>query len=81
MTPGEPDKRNDGFVTLGGPQLVPHCPQFRLCVLDRLHPVTGYCVVREQPRCFMIPHVASYHVYCCRGQFESQFVRMAPPTR
>lgn len=67
----EPDKRNDGFITLGGPQPVPRCPQFRPFALDRLYPVMGYCIVREQPRCFMIPHEAAYRVYCCSGRFDA----------
>jgi hypothetical protein len=71
MTPVEPDTRNDGFVTLGGPTPVPQCPQFRAFVLGRLHPVTGYCLVRAQPRCFRIPDVAAYRNCCCSRQFEA----------
>jgi len=63
--------RNDGFVTLGGPTPVPQCPQFRAFALERLHPVTGYCLVRAQPRCFRIPDVAAYRVFCCSRQFEA----------
>ena len=69
MTPVEQDKSNRGFVTLGGPPPIPQCPQFRSVVLDRLYPVTGYCVVRAQPHCFRIPEVAAYRAYCCSRQF------------
>jgi hypothetical protein len=79
MTPVEPDKSNGGFVTLGGPPPVPCCPQFRSVVLDRLYPVTGYCVVRAQPRCFRIPEVAVYRVYCCSPHFDAcSWYRVAP---
>ncbi len=71
MTHAEPDKRTGGFVTLAGPPPVPRCPQFRMFVLERLHPVTGYCVLRKQPRCFRIPDVAAYRAHCCSRQFDA----------
>jgi hypothetical protein len=71
MTPMEPHKRNDGFVTLGGPRPGPCCPQFRSFVLDRLHPVTGYCDLGEQPRRLMVPTVELYRVHCCSWQFDA----------
>jgi len=71
MTPVKPEKQTERFVTLGGPLPVPHCPQFRSFVLDRLYPVTGFCVVRKQPHCLMIPQVLDYRVYCCSRQFDA----------
>ncbi len=71
MTSVEPDRGNGGFVTLVGPPPMPCCPQFRSVGLDRLYPVTGYCVVRERPRCFRIPEVAAYRAYCCSGHFDA----------
>ncbi len=79
MTPVDPEKGNDGFVTLGGPLPVPHCPQFRSVVLDRLYPVTGYCDLGEQSRRLLVPSVELYRVYYCSGHFAvCRWYRAAP---
>jgi len=81
MTPVNPEKKTDRFITLGGPQLVPQCPQFRSFVLDRLYPVTGYCDLGEQPRRLMVPSVEVYRAHCCIRQFEACPWYLASPSQ
>ena len=81
MTPVELDTRTDRFITLGGPQPVPHCPQFRTFVIDRLYPVAGYCDLGEHPRRLMVPSIEVYRAHCCSGQFEACPWYVASPTR
>jgi hypothetical protein len=71
MRPMHPEKKMDGFVTLGGPLPVPQCPQFRSFVFDRLSPVTGYCDLGKHPRRLMIPSVELYRAHCCSGHFDA----------
>jgi hypothetical protein len=71
MTPMDPKKKIDVFVTLAGPQSLPQCPQFRTFVFDRLCTVTGYCDLGEQPRRLMLPSVELYRAHCCSGHFDA----------
>lgn len=71
MTPVGPETKTDGFVTLGRPQPVPQCLQFRSFVLERLYPVVGYCDLGEQPRRLMVPSVELYRAHCCSGHVEA----------
>jgi hypothetical protein len=71
MRPMDPEKKIDGFVTLGGPPPGARCPRFRPAALERLYPVTRYCVVRARPGCLMVPCAADYRLYCCSGQFDA----------
>ncbi len=42
----------------------PRCPQLRVCRVERLYPVQGYCVLAESPGRFMIPSIEEYREYC-----------------
>lgn len=42
----------------------PLCPQFRLCHLERLYPVRGYCVLAQSPGWFMVPSIEEYREHC-----------------
>jgi len=47
----------------------PLCPQFRLCQLERLYPVRGYCVLVGSPGWFMVPSIEGYREHCLTPRF------------
>jgi hypothetical protein len=47
----------------------PLCPQFRMCDLERLYPVKGYCVLAQAPGWFMIPSTEEQREYCTTPRF------------
>ncbi len=47
----------------------PLCPQFRLCQMERLYPVRGYCVLAQSPGWFMVPSIEEYREYCMTPRY------------
>ncbi len=48
----------------------PVCPQFRVCQLERLYPVRGYCVLAQSPGWFMVPSTEEYREHCITPRFR-----------
>jgi hypothetical protein len=51
-------------------EAAPCCPRFRRVALERLYPVTGYCVLTHRTGRLMIPSIEEYRAYCTSSRFR-----------